>query len=840
MFNESSQNKKVFLNWFGYLSLFTVFVFSTYFFYASYVYSGEGASMDYTNCSDTTDNDSDTYIDLFDLECLRAPGIPDMDVNTDSGVFGTDNNTNDATPNFSVTCDGTQTVHLKDGGTLLASGTCSAIGEGSSVNFENVSLSGEGVHSITATQWGGSNGGTDGESTASEALIVTIDTVINTPGDPVLQNASDTGISNSDEYTSDNTPTFDISCETGAEVQLLLGGGSVGTGTCVGGTVAITSTVQGDGVLTFYAVQTDLANGSSVESGGSQITIDTIWEGGNPDSAPDLEAGSDSGSSSMDNITNDTTPTFAGVCSSGYVYLYDDGILSNYILCDGANYSISSDILASGSNSMTVAYGDLAGNIGSVSPALSVTVDSSAPATTGTPDLTAGTDLGSSSTDNLTSDSTPDFSITCETDATVTLYADGVSNQIGTCESSPVTITLGTISGTVEITAKQTDVAGNTSASFSSGLSVTIDTTAPTTSGAPDLTSGTDSGSSSADDITSDTTPTFTGSCTDGTTVQLYDDGVSSGSSTTCASSVFSLTTGTLASGSNSITFKETDTAGNTSSASTALVVTIDTTSPTISEDAVIATATDTTPAYSFTSSDEGTISYGGSCSSVTTNALASPNPIILDTLAVGTYSDCTIIVTDTAGNASNTLTITSFTISAPASPSEPEASSNTSGSSPSRTQTTTNTNNDTPDLPACSAGESFNRNTGLPCTTNTPEVPGCISGFSFSPLTGQACSANTPTTPNNPTPTNTPTTYKFLKDIPFGTIRSEDARQLQMFLNTHGFPVATTGVGSMGFETRYFGPATRAALAKFQKANNITPSVGYFGPKTRGYINGL
>ncbi len=539
--------------------------------------------------------------------------------------------------------------------------------------------------------------------------------------------------------------------------------------------------------------------------------------------------------------TNDNTPAYTFTTDEAGTISYGGSCTSGTTSATSGSNTISFSTLSDAAYSnCTITVTDSSNNASNVLAVASFTVDTTAPATTGTPDLTTATDSGTSSTDNITSDSTPDFSITCEVNATVTLYVDGVSGQTGTCTSSPVTITSGTLSGTPTITAKQTDVAGNTSASFSSGLSVTIDTTAPTTSGAPDMTSGTDSGSSSSDNTTSNTTPTFTGSCTDGTTVQLYDDGVSSGSSTTCASSVFSLTTGTLASGSNSITFKETDTAGNTSSASTALVITIDTTAPTISEDAVIATATDTTPTYSFTSSDEGTITYGGSCSSATTNALATTNSITLDTLAVGTYSDCTIIVTDTAGNASNTLTITSFTISAPASPSEPEASSNTSGSSPSRTQTTTNTNNDTPDLPACSAGESFNRNTGLPCTTNTPEVPGCISGFSFSPLTGQACSTNTPTTPNTPTPTNTPTTFKFLKDIPFGTIRSEDARQLQIFLNTHGFPVATTGVGSLGFETRYFGPATRAALAKFQKANNILPSVGYFGPKTRGYINSL
>ncbi|MFA6585679.1 MAG: fibronectin type III domain-containing protein [Candidatus Paceibacterota bacterium] len=101
----------------------------------------------------------------------------------------------------------------------------------------------------------------------------------------------------------------------------------------------------------------------------------------------------------------------------------------------------------------------------------------------GTPDMTAGTDTGSSSTDNTTSDTTPDFTISCDTGATVTLYKDTTSSVgTGTCSSSTVTITSSTLSaGTYAMNAKQTDAAGNTS-SASGNLSVTIDTTAPSVS----------------------------------------------------------------------------------------------------------------------------------------------------------------------------------------------------------------------------------------------------------------------------------------------------------------------------------------------------------------------
>ena len=68
-------------------------------------------------------------------------------------------------------------------------------------------------------------------------------------------------------------------------------------------------------------------------------------------------------------------------------------------------------------------------------------------------------------------------------------------------------------------------------------------------------------------------------------------------------------------------------------------------------------------PDYTFSSTKAGTITYGGSCSSWTTSATSGNNTILFKPLSDGTYSDCTIIVTDSDGNTSNTLTITSFIV---------------------------------------------------------------------------------------------------------------------------------------------------------------------------------
>ena len=71
----------------------------------------------------------------------------------------------------------------------------------------------------------------------------------------------------------------------------------------------------------------------------------------------------------------------------------------------------------------------------------------------------------------------------------------------------------------------------------------------------------------------------------------------------------------------------------------------------------------DNTPNYIFSSDEEGTISYGGSCSSRTTAALATNNTITFNSLSEGTYSDCTLQVTDCAGNKSDNLSISPFQI---------------------------------------------------------------------------------------------------------------------------------------------------------------------------------
>ena len=78
---------------------------------------------------------------------------------------------------------------------------------------------------------------------------------------------------------------------------------------------------------------------------------------------------------------------------------------------------------------------------------------------------------------------------------------------------------------------------------------------------------------------------------------------------------------------------------------------------------------------------------------------------------------------------------------------------------------------------------------------------------------------------------------YTFTRDLTVGST-GDDVKVLQQFLNSHGAQVAASGAGSPGNETMYFGALTKAAVGKWQAAQNISPAVGYFGPITRGSVN--
>jgi len=79
---------------------------------------------------------------------------------------------------------------------------------------------------------------------------------------------------------------------------------------------------------------------------------------------------------------------------------------------------------------------------------------------------------------------------------------------------------------------------------------------------------------------------------------------------------------------------------------------------------------------------------------------------------------------------------------------------------------------------------------------------------------------------------------YTYTRNLTVGST-GEDVMMLQKLLNANGYKIAESGAGSPGSESTYFGTKTKAALAKWQAANGVSPASGYFGPITRAKVNG-
>lgn len=78
-----------------------------------------------------------------------------------------------------------------------------------------------------------------------------------------------------------------------------------------------------------------------------------------------------------------------------------------------------------------------------------------------------------------------------------------------------------------------------------------------------------------------------------------------------------------------------------------------------------------------------------------------------------------------------------------------------------------------------------------------------------------------------------------FTRDLTTG-VTGDDVKCLQKYLNSAGNKIASSGAGSPGSETTYFGSLTKAAVSAWQAANGVSPTAGYFGAKSRAKYDAL
>ena len=186
-------------------------------------------------------------------------------------------------------------------------------------------------------------------------------------------------------------------------------------------------------------------------------------------------------------------------------------------------------------------------------------------------------DTGSSGSDNITSNPSltglgDAFAVVSLTEGS-TLLGTTTSDALGAWTFTPTGLSQGV--HTVAATESVTDTAGNPG---TASLTFTFDTAAPA---APaNLVLSSDSGISDSDDITNVALSSFTGTGETGATVTLLDGTTVIGTGVVTNGTWAITATTALTEGLNAITAIQTDAAGNTSVASGALNVTLDTTAP--------------------------------------------------------------------------------------------------------------------------------------------------------------------------------------------------------------------------------------------------------------------
>ncbi|OSI73913.1 hypothetical protein BSZ21_06095 [Bradyrhizobium canariense] len=531
-------------------------------------------------------------------------------------------------------------------------------------------VQGDGSWSALVTLSNGSNSLTAkvtdlaGNTTTSNAVVYTLSTT----GPAVTEHlTSDTGSSALDQVTSN--PALSGTGLANTTVHFTIDGTLIATTSLADGSGNWSFTPSGlaDGLHTIVASQTDTFGNTG--SASLILTLDTTA----PSEALAITAITQDTGTAGDFITSDTTLTVSGsngaLGSGEKIQVSSDGgsTWTDVTQSTATSWSYVDPATHAGSFSYQTRIIDPAGNIGTTA-SQAVTIDTTAPT------ITISNVGGQTNQANQTVVGTVDVA---DAGAIVTVY-DGITPvKTAIVQGDGSWSALVTLSnGSNSLTAKVTDLAGNTTTS--NAVVYTLSTTGPAVT--EHLTS--DTGSSALDQVTSN--PALSGTGLANTTVHFTIDGtLIATTSLADGSGNWSFTPSGLADGLHTIVASQTDTFGNTGSAS--LILTLDTTAPSEAL-AITAITQDTGTAGDFITSDttltvsgsNGALgsgekiqvsSDGGSTWTDVTQSTATSWSYVDPATHVGSFSYQTRII-DTAGNigttASQAVTIDTTTPSAP------------------------------------------------------------------------------------------------------------------------------------------------------------------------------
>ncbi|EPL05345.1 Ig-like domain-containing protein [Pseudomonas sp. CF161] len=536
-----------------------------------------------------------------------------LTITRDSGDNGSDFITNDHTLLFSgglgapLTAGEGVRISL-DGGLSWNSATVS----GTSWNYDNTSQSlADGSYNVQVQVV--DSAGNIGQSASQ---LVQIDSLAPSATASIISINSDTGSSASDFITADNTLVVSVNLSgtlaSNEQVQISLDGGTTWqTASLVSGsTYALdnSSQVLADGSYPFAARVTDSAGNSSSMSSqtvvvdtaapltGNSVSITSYTD----DVAP--QVGNFGNGSSTNDVAPQLNGTVSGLNSGDSVQIYQGVTLLGNATITGGSWTYALPTLTQGSYSYHASISDAAGNVGTQSPAFSLTVDTSAP-TQAVVIGSISSDSGASASDFITNDNTLLVSGTLSAPLgageTVQVALNGGLNPLtATVVGNTWTLDLtGTTQadGTYHAQAWVVDAAGNKGTIATQD--VVIDTSAPTASisiGAINQ----DTGSSASDFITNDSTLVISGTLgaalASGESVQISLDGGSTWLAASTSGSTWSYdnTANVLANGSYSVQARVIDQAGNIGNLASQTVV-VDTVAPLTGNSVSITSYTD-------------------------------------------------------------------------------------------------------------------------------------------------------------------------------------------------------------------------------------------------------